>query len=242
MLGFQPEIYHYFESISPALNYWLSLFFAFTIFRLAIFIITKEKVSIYNSIIGEAAGILLILNHTVCFFMALYARDILSAFLFLWWGPGFLLTGVILFLSKKEMIKFDWAIYGRVTSIACKVSYVIFMLIYGWLGDWSIIFTFSLWIIHDQINLAWFCTNGDRTRRTFEDYFLIRLMYVGGLFIPLLVDIPNNLFLQPIAISIFLLWVISIYRLHKKGVLFIRPSGDGNYLRDIIYLPLQKQK
>ena len=241
MLGFQPEIYHYFESISPVLNYWLSIFLLFTLIRLAIFIITKEKVSIYNSIIGEAAGILLILNHTVCFFMSLYARDIISSFLFLWWGPGFIITALILFLSKKGLIDFNWAVYGRVTSIACKISYIIFMFIYGWLDDWSIIFTFSFWIIHDQINLAWFCTNADRTRRTFEDYFFIRFMYLGGLFIPFFIDIPNAQFFQPIAIIVFLLWGFSVYRLVKKEVFFIRPSGDGNYLRDIIYLPLKKK-
>ena len=241
MLGFQPEIYHYFESISPILNYWLSIFFVFTLFRLAVFIITKEKVSIYNSIIGEAAGILLILNHTVCFFMALYARDMISSFLFLWWGPGFIITAVILLLSKKGLIDFNWAVYGRVTSIACKISYVIFMFIYGWLDDWSIIFTFSFWIIHDQINLAWFCTNADRTRRTFEDYFLIRFMYLGGLFIPFFIDIPNAQFFQPIAIIVLLLWGFSVYRLVKKEVFFIRPSGDGNYLRDIVYLPLKEK-
>ncbi len=241
MLGFQPEIYHFFESISPTLNYWLSIFFVFTLIRISILIITKEKVSIYNSVIGEAAGILLILNHTVCFCMALYARDILSSILFLWWGPGFLFTGIILFLSKKEWIQFNWAIYGKITSVACKVSYIIFMLIYGWLGHWGIVFTFSFWIIHDQINLAWFCINGDRTRRTFEDYFLIRLMYVGGLFIPFFIHIPNHQFFQPIAIILFLLWILSIYRLIKKEVFFVRPTGDGNYLRDIVYLPLKKQ-
>jgi hypothetical protein len=239
-LGFQPDIYHFFESISPFLNYWLSFFFILTLLRLSIFILTKEKVSLYNSMIGEAAGIILILSHTICFCMAIYAKDIFSTILFLWWGPGFLITGVILFLSKKNLINFNWALYGRVTSIACKVSYIIFMLIYWWLEDWSIIFTFSFWIIHDQINLAWFCTNADRTRRTFEDYFLIRLVYIGGLFIPFFINIPNSQILRPIAFLLLLIWAFSIQRLIKKDVFFNRPTGEGSFLRDIIYLPIKK--
>lgn len=240
LLGFQPDIYHFFESISPFLNYWLTLFFAFTLIRLSIFIYTKERISIYNSIIGEAAGILLILAHTVCFFMAIYTKDVISTILFLWWGPGFLLTALILFLSKKKIINFNWGLYGRVTSFACKISYIIFMIIYFFLNDWSIIYTFSFWIIHDQINLAWFCTNGDRTRRTFEDFFLIRLLYLGGLLIPFFIKIPHSQIFQPISILLFILWIISIRRLIKKGVFLKRPSGEGAFLRDIIYLPLKK--
>lgn len=181
-VGFQPDIYHFFESISPFLNYWLAFFFAFTLIRLPIFILTKEKISIYNSMMGEAAGILLILVHTLCFFMAIYIS----------------------------------------------------------LNAWSIIYTFSFWIVHDQINLAWFCTNADRTRRTFEDFFLIRLLYLGGLFIPFFINIPNSQIFQPISILLFILWIFSIRRLISRGVFFNRPSGKGAFLRDIIYLPLKK--
>ena len=238
--GFQPDIYHFFESISPFLNYWLAFFFSFTLIRLSIFILTKEKISIYNSMIGEAAGILLILVHTICFFMAIYAKDIISIILFLWWGPGFLVTALLLLLSKRKIINFNWALYGRITSIACKISYIIFMAIYFYLNDWSIIYTFSFWIVHDQINLAWFCTNADRTRRTFEDFFLIRLLYLGGLFIPFFIKIPNSQIFQPISILLFILWIFSIGRLINRGVFFNRPSGKGAFLRDIIYLPLKK--
>ena len=240
LLGFQPDIYHFFESISPFLNYWLTFFFAFTLIRLSIFIITKEKISIYNSMIGEAAGILLILVHTLCFFMAIYAKDIISTILFLWWGPGFLVTALILLLSKRKIINFNWALYGKITSIACKISYIIFMAIYFFLNDWSIIYTFSFWIIHDQINLAWFCTNADRTRRTFEDFFFIRLLYIGGLLIPFFIKIPNSQILQPISILLLTLWIFSMIRLIKKGVFLDKPSGEGAFLRDIIYLSLKK--
>jgi len=240
LFGFQPDIYHFFESVSPFLNYWLTFFFAFTLIRVSIFIITKEKISIYNSMIGEAAGILLILVHTLCFFMAIYAKDIISTILFLWWGPGFLVTALILVLSKRKIINFNWALYGKITSIACKISYIIFMAIYFFLNDWSIIYTFSFWIIHDQINLAWFCTNADRTRRTFEDFFFIRLLYIGGLLIPFFIKIPNSQILQPISIVLFTLWIFSIIRLIKKGVFLDKPSGEGAFLRDIIYLSLKK--
>ena len=236
MSFFELEVYHYFELTSPFLNLWLTVFFIFTLIRLTIFITTRERVSIYNSIIGEAAGIPLILNHTVCFFKSIQARDIFSILLFSWWGPGFLITGVLMILSKRKLIDFNWAWYGLVTSIACKMNYVIFMVIYGWLGYYSIIFTFSVWIIHDQINLAWFCTNGDRTRRTFEDYWIVRVMYLGGLFTPFFVQIPHRNYFVLLGVVIFFLWLVSVMRLKDKGVLMVRPEGGGNYLRNIVYL------
>lgn len=136
MSFFELEIESYFESISPFLNLWLAVFFVFTLIRLAIFIVTRERVSIYNSIMGETAGVLLILNHTVCFVKSIQARDIFSTLL---WGARFLITGVLMIRSRRKLIDFNWAWYGLVTSIACKINYVIFMFIYGWLGCYSII-------------------------------------------------------------------------------------------------------
>ena len=240
MLFFELETYRYFESCSPFLNFWLTVFFAFTLLRISIFIITKERVNIYNSIIGEAAGILLVLNHTVCFVKSIVAKDIISIALFFWWGPGFFITGIIMLLSKRKVIDFNWAWYGLVTSIACKVNYFIFMVIYIWLGCYSIIFTFSIWIIHDQINLAWFCTNGDRTRRTFEDYWIVRIMYLAGLFIPFFVQIPHHDYMSVLGTAIFFLWLASVIRLKNTGMLMIRPKIDGNYLRNIVYLHKEK--
>lgn len=146
--------------------------------------------------IGEAAGILLILVHTLCFFMAIYAKDIISIILF-----------------YDDLFSPEW---------------------------WSIIYTFSFWIVHDQIILAWFCINADRTRRIFEDFFLIWLLYLGSLFIPFFIKIPNSQIFQPISILLFILWIFSVRRLMNRGVFFNRPSGKGTFLRDIIYLPLKK--
>jgi len=51
------------------------------------------------------------------------------------------------------------------------------MLIYFYYSMPLIMFSFSAWIILDQINLAWFSKNADRTRRTFEDFWLFRILY-----------------------------------------------------------------
>jgi hypothetical protein len=179
--------------------------------------------------------------HSVSFVKAIQIGDWFGAILFAWWGPGFLVTVVILALSRKGKINFNWKWYGKVTSITCKLNYLILVLVYASFGLYSVIFTFSIWIIHDQINLAWFCQNADRTRRTFEDYWFIRLLYLGGLFIPFIFPIPFGNYFRFLGSALFLLWIISIRQLVKQGVLLKRPDGKGKYLRDIIYLSINEK-
>jgi hypothetical protein len=60
------------------------------------------------------------------------------------------------------------------------------------------------------------------------------------LFIPFFINIPNSQILRPIAFLLLLIWAFSIQRLIKKDVFFNRPTGEGSFLRDIIYLPIKK--
>lgn len=236
MPGFEPDIYHYFEKASPYINIWIGVFFAFTLVRLTLFLLTQKRVKIYNTLISESTGVILVLNHTVCFFMAIMAQDLFSCLLYAWWGPGFIVTAIAVVLEKRKLLKINWARYGLITSIACKLCYVIFIAIYAWLGCYSIIFSFSIWIVNDQINLAWFCDNADRTRRTLEDYWILRVLYVGGLFVPLFLPIPHASYLGILGVSAFLVWAISLVRLIRNGTLRIRPQGNSNFLREIVYL------
>ena len=236
MPGFEPDIYHYFEKTSPFINIWIGAFFAFTLIRLTLLLATQKRVKLYNTLISESTGIILVLNHMVCFVMAIMAQDVFSCLLFAWWGPGFIATAIVVVLEKRKLIKINWAKYGLITSIACKLCYVLFIAIYAWMGCYSIIFSFSLWIVNDQINLAWFCDNADRTRRTLEDYWILRVLYVGGLFVPLFLTVPYGRYFSILGASVFLVWAISLIRLARNGTLRVRPPGNSNFLREIVYL------
>lgn len=97
-------------------------------------------------------------------------------------------------------------------------------------------YAFSVWIIHDQINMAWFALNADRTRRTFEDFWLFRLLYVGLLFIPFFYEkIPYRVSFGILGISLFFMWIISLYKVYRHGVFLNRPIGI-DFLRNIVYL------
>ena len=58
--------------------------------------------------------------------------------------------------------------------------------------------------------------NGDRTRRTFEDYWIIRVMYLGGLFIPCFAQILHRNYFAILGVVLFFSWLASIIRLKKQ--------------------------
>ena len=240
MFGFEPEVYQSFEEASVFLNLWIAGFMLFAAIRIGLFVFSAGKIRIHSIYLGEAAGIFLQLFHSVCFVKALMAGDVISTLLFAWWGPGFLIFAVIYIQTKRGALDFDWSKVGWITSVGCKWSYLVFMAIYAWLDCYSIIYTFSLWTFHDQITQAWFHDNADRTRRITEDYWIVRLLYPAGLFIPLFVEIPYGNVLGIVGVLALLLWLVSMVALTRRGQFNHR--SEGNYLRDIVYLSLAKKR
>ena len=240
MFGFEPETYRYFEEVSPYLNLWIAAFMLFAAIRIGLFVLSAGKLKIHSIYLGEAAGIFLQLNHTICFVKALMAGDVISTLLFAWWGPGFLIFAYIYIQTKRGALEFNWSKVGWITSVGCKWSYLVFMVIYATLDCWGIIYTFSLWTFHDQITQAWFHDNADRTRRITEDFWIVRLLYPAGLFIPLFVEIPYGNLLGVVGVLAFLLWLVSMVCLTRRGHFHHR--SEGNYLRDIVYLSMDKKR
>ncbi|MCH2401519.1 MAG: hypothetical protein MK364_20555, partial [Pirellulales bacterium] len=66
------------------------------------------------------------------------------------------------------------------------------------------------------------------------------LLYPAGLFIPLFVAIPNRELLAVAGVLAFLLWLVSMVALTRRGQFNHR--SEGNYLRDIVYLSLAKKR
>lgn len=230
-----PEIYQFMDNIAPYLNLWVCLFLFYTIYNIVQVTLKPQRKISYGTMISELPGLPLTLLHTVCFVKGILAYDPLTVLLFAWWGPGFIVIAGIYLYTKKKKIAFNWAPLGYITSITCKINYLIFMIIYYYYGCYSIMLAFSVWIIHDQINLAWFEQNADRTRRTFEDYWLIRLCYVGFLFIPCIFNIPYRIPSICLGLTLFTLWCFALVKVTQEGNFYRRPDHK-EFLRNIVYL------
>jgi len=230
------SIYFFMNNQAKYLNLWISLFATYTVMRIILSVIKPKSNLVYSLLASELAGLPLTLLHSICFIKAINAFDIISALIFLWWGPGFIITASWFLYIKWKKIDFDWSPFGRITSIACKLNYLLFMLVYWYFGCWEIIMVFSTWIIHDQINLAWFANNADRTRRLTEDFWVIRLCYICGLFLPIFItDFSYRAFSVTLGVILFLLWVLALIKVIKKGHFYYKPSSK-DFLRNIVYL------
>lgn len=118
----------------------------------------------------------------------------------------------------------------------CKTFYVLMVGIFFHFKQTLPVYCYSVWIMHDQILLAWFKNNGDRTRRFFEDYFVFRIGYPLFLLLPF---VDESFYYRKLCtcVSVLLLvfWTAGIYRLVKKGIFFVQPKIEG-FGRDIVYL------
>lgn len=224
------KTYEFFESSAPYLIAWIALFHIFSLFKIAYQYISKKNIQ-YKGLISELPGLPLTLMHTVCWVFFITNLDIFSTILFFWWGPGFLISAYI-FLFRKN---FNWLKYGRITSIACKTCYVTLMSVFLILGLPQIVFTFSVWIITDQINLIHFEKNADRSRRLIEDWWFLRIAYPAFLFIPFFYDTPYNLLYKIIGGSVFIIWLWSLIKIIKSGLFFSKPGSYKDFLRNIVY-------
>lgn len=230
------QVYEIFAQATPFLMIWLTVFFILTLARILKSKITHDGTATYSPILSELPGLPLTLLHTVAFVKAMMLQDWVSALLFIWWGPGFILTAAVVIYCKVTNTAFNWAPFGRITSYLCKVNYVLFMLVYYYLDMPLLMFIFSVWIVTDQINLAWFSNNADRTRRTFEDYWILRLLYIGLLSVPMLwPETPYRIWLITLGLAVFSLWLAAIHKVYRSGLFLQRPQGSS-FLRNIVYL------
>lgn len=232
------NVYKIFDCYSKYIVFWLAFFTILTFINLLYDVLhsdsnilsnTKLKAYKENIIIEELPGITFILLHTLCFFIG---KDISSKILYLYWGPLFFLTAYFVLFK----INVDWKSVAVPSSILCKSFYVIFVSIFLYLGYTMPVYCYSLWIMSDQIRLAWWKNNADRSRRLFEDYFIPRIGYPLFLFLPFVDDtFYHKEFFMPISIGVFTIWLAGIYRLVQNGTFFEKPKIDG-FGRDIVYL------
>ena len=230
------RIYAFFDATTTAQVLWIALFLTITIAKL-IARARGREVPAASGISGELSGLPLTLLHSACFGYALWLGDWVSAALFAWWGPGFLWVASWFLYIKAKRIDFDWEPFALTTSILCKLNYAALMVVFLWHGLHGIPFVFSLWIMHDQVRLAWLHGNADRTRRSTEDLWLVRLAYAGFLFLPWFVsDFPLRTLTRILGPLVGVLWIVGIWRVVVSGRFRRTPDNADENLRNIVYL------
>ena len=190
-MGLSIGIYDFLETLAPYLVAWVALSTCLTTVRIVWTKLHGLGPAPHSGFQAELAAIPLTVLQTVGFVRAVVALDLVSAILFLWWGPGFIATVLYLAYSKKRKTKPTWFPVRNVISWACKVNYVAFMVVFFIVDAPGMMFVYSVWIISDQYGLAFLSQDADRLRRTFDDHWLFRVLYPAGLFVPFVFqDLP----------------------------------------------------
>lgn len=231
---FDASIYRTLDSWSAPLVAWTAAFALWTLAKVLLRASGRDVSMSNNTILTELPGLPLQLLHTAGFVLALQAGDVLSSLLFAWWGPGYLITAALVLTRGQRL---DWTRPAPWTSWGCKLSYVIYMGIYLAHGLTTLPFLFSLWIMNDQVRLAWFEGNADRTRRTTEDRWLPRILYPGLLLLPFFSAVPGGWAAGLLGLAQLGLWLPGLARLLRDGRFWQHPDPRASHnLRDIVYL------
>jgi hypothetical protein len=229
------DIYTFMEWAAPFLIFWS---FAFTLITgVRIMLRVREGIARVpdSMVFTELAGLPLTLLQPVCFVWAMLSADMLSALLFLWWGPGFIAIAVAVIATKARGKTIDWHPWRRPISYLCKLYYLAYAATFIALGMPGMLFAFSVWIINDQYEKAVLSLDADRLRRTFDDHWLFRILYPAGLLIPYVAPaMANRTFSAVYGTGLLILWLAGILYVRRAGSLFTRPA-DATLLRNMMY-------
>jgi hypothetical protein len=229
-----PALFDWYAGFAPFLTAWIALFTVVTSAR----ILRRRrdaKAAAHSSVLVELAALPLTLLQSICFVRALRAGDLVSAGLFLWWGPGFVATVLYVAWCASRKRKPNFFPVRRAISWLCKLNYLAFAVVFVRLGHPELLFVYSAWIINDQYGMAFLSADADRLRRTFHDRWLVRALYPLGLFAPL-----GPWCLEPRAayaaygLALFALWLAGVESVRRRGLLMRLPD-DSSLWRNMMY-------
>lgn len=231
---------HVFELLDAAAPYLVFWSFAFSLITTARFA-RKVQLGIRqvsdNAVLTELAGLPLTMLIVISFVRATLELDLASMLLLLWWGPGFVATLIALAIARLRHKRIDWHPFRYLISYLCKLNYLAYMLVFYLFDMPGPIFAFSVWIINDQYEKAFLSLDADRTRRTFHDLWLPRVLYPAGLLIPWLYpDMPFRFFSIVYGAALLALWGAGLIYIRRNGK-FLSLPDDPTLLRNMVYFP-----
>lgn len=236
-----PALFSFIETCAPYLVFWSLAFTVITSIRILRRIRRGIDQVPDSAVYTELAGLPLTLLQSVCFAYAVWLGDWLSMMLFLWWGPGFILIAFIVIRAKKRGNAIDWHRWRLVISFLCKGYYLAYIAAFLAMKSPTMLFAFSVWIINDQYEKAFMSLDADRLRRTFDDYWLFRVLYPLGLLTPyFFVAMPYRLLFTIYGTVLLVAWLGGVFYVRSKGFLRQRPK-DPSLLRNMVYFPKLRQ-
>lgn len=218
--------------------YWLIAFLPIILFKIAYVRFKKIRKNKDSMVFTEAIGLPLTFLQPVVFFKSVAEMDWLGALITIWWGPGFLSVVFLVLWSKFRKRKINWGNSGVYISWLCKIYYLVYIGLALLWGMPKLIFVLSAWIASDQIEKSFASLDADRTRRTFHDFWLIRILYPTFLFAPFFFHL--DLIYRIYGVVLFLLWgagILYVYRAKE----FMNLPNDPTLLRNMIYFRERKK-
>lgn len=230
------NIYLFMESNAFWLSCWILTFTLINLMKMSSRFRAGKEAKIQNTFFVEAAGIPLVLLHSVCFIKAFIYHDFISLVFFAWWGPGFLIVAALYIMKMKQGKHLQWGKSRSLIAWVCKLNYLVFAFVYWRLECFNILYVFSIWIMNDQIMMLWLSDDADRTRRCFHDFWFIRILYPFGLLLPLFYADHFTYPLVWLIYGSFLLiaWFGGVIRLVRKKTFMELPKDQG-LLRNMTY-------
>lgn len=239
------DLFDFMERCAPWLVLWSFVFTGITTLRIARRVAGGVDKVPDSAAYTELAGLPLTILQSVCFVWAVWAGDWLSMLLFVWWGPGFVAVACLVIAAKVRKQPIDWHRWRYPISFLCKGYYLLYVAAFLHMGTPLMLLAFSVWIINDQYEKAFMSLDADRLRRTFDDYWLFRLLYPLGLLIPLFYGTPGGqswgqYLIPAYPLLLLTLWLAGVAYVWRKGVLLRRPA-DPSLLRNMVYFPKLRQ-
>jgi hypothetical protein len=220
------------ETVMDYILYWLILFLPIIILKIALLKIRGVEKSKDSMLFTEAIGLPLTFLQPVAFAIAAYKLDWLGMFVTFWWGPGFLFVVFLVIRSKVVGRKINWGNSGKLISWLCKINYIVYLALAVAWNMPKLIFALSAWIASDQIEKTFASLDADRTRRTFHDSWIIRVLYPVLLFTPFFYDL--EWYFKAHGTVLFILWASGLIFVYRKGQFFEMPE-DPTLLRNMTY-------
>jgi hypothetical protein len=234
-------VFAFMELCAPYLVLWSLTFTAITTIRIARRLHLQIDRVPDSALYTELAGLPLAILQSVCFVYAVWLGDWLSMLLFLWWGPGFVFVATMVLLAKLRKSPIDWHRWRYLISFLCKGYYIAYAAAFILMHTPTMLFAFSVWIINDQYEKAFMSSDADRLRRTFDDFWVFRILYPAGLLTPyLFLNMPYRALFAAYGTALLAAWMLGILYVWRKGLLRERPQ-DPSLLRNMIYFPKLRQ-
>jgi len=213
-------------------TYWLIGFYFVILAKILVVRHRGIRKSRDSMFFTEAIGLPVTFGQPVVFAKAVLLGDWLGMAVTLWWGPGFLLIVGMVLWSKYTRRPIDWGRSGPVISWVCKLTYVTYIgLALAW-GMPKLAFVLSAWIASDQVEKTFASLDADRARRTFHDFWLIRVLYPAFLLSPIVFGLGAMYVIY--GVVLFCTWAAGLVYVWRQGE-FMNLPDDPTLLRNMIY-------